>query len=553
MKKILSVLVCVCLLLSAMVITASAADTTATISFADKANRTSYSSSKQVWEQNGITVTNDKSSSTSPVGDYADPGRFYKSSKTTIEYPGMTKIEIDTADIEAKYRAWDTSFTDNNATASATASVTTITFATPVDSFVFASMAAQCRANSITVYATVADPDPDPDPDPEPDPEPTCEHTVTSCEPNGNETHKVVCDACTETITPAVDCTDADVNGKCDVCEGDVEIPVQYPAADSTLSIADAAALGDAMTHNTTTDGKYYVEGTIKSIASTMWGNMTIEDAEGNTLYIYGTYSEDGKTRYDALETKPVVGDTVKLYGVIGNYNGAQMKSAWIIEHTPATTPDDGEDDGDDTPVVEDPAADSVLTIEEALALGASKDHNTYTENKYYVTGEVVEYYTNYETYGNMYIEDAEGNRILIYGIYSEDGEIRYDALEDKPEIGDTITVYGIIGQYSGNAQMKNGWLKAAPVVDDGNDDVTPPAGDDDADNNDADNNDADNNDADNNDGTTGGTTGGTTTDKDNANTDNSTTSPDTGDAMGAVVALAMVAGAALVFVNKKR
>ena len=67
----------------------------ATLSFADKAQRTTYSTSQQVWEQNGIVFTNDKASSTSNVGDYANPVRLYKSSSLTItmkEGYEMTKI-----------------------------------------------------------------------------------------------------------------------------------------------------------------------------------------------------------------------------------------------------------------------------------------------------------------------------------------------------------------------------------------------------------------------------------------------------------------------------
>ena len=64
---------------------------TATLSFASKNQRTSYSSSQQVWEQNGIKLTNDKSSSTSNVGDYYNPARFYKSSKLTLDAPGNIK------------------------------------------------------------------------------------------------------------------------------------------------------------------------------------------------------------------------------------------------------------------------------------------------------------------------------------------------------------------------------------------------------------------------------------------------------------------------------
>jgi len=114
-----------------------------------------------------------------------------------------------------------------------------------------------------------------------------------------------------------------------------------------------------------------------------------------------------------------------------------------------------------DVPDVPDTPADSTLTISEAIALGTSHEHNTYTADKYYVTGEVVEYYNNYEKYGNMYIADDAGNRLLVYGLYSADGTVRYDAMDVKPVIGDTITVYGVIGQYNDKPQMKDGWLTA--------------------------------------------------------------------------------------------
>ncbi|MBQ7392057.1 MAG: hypothetical protein IJV73_05160, partial [Clostridia bacterium] len=51
-----------------------------------------------------------------------------------------------------------------------------------------------------------------------------------------------------------------------------------------------------------------------------------------------------------------------------------------------------------------EPAADSTLTIEEAVALGTSKDHNTFTEGKYYISGIITEIKST--TYGNMYIQD---------------------------------------------------------------------------------------------------------------------------------------------------
>ena len=78
-------------------------------------------------------------------------------------------------------------------------------------------------------------------------------------------------------------------------------------------------------------------------------------------------------------------------------------------------------------PEVNDPTADTELSIKDAIALGASKEHNVYTEGKYYVTGVITEVYN--DTYGNMYIVDAEGNTLMIYGTYSADGTLRYDAM----------------------------------------------------------------------------------------------------------------------------
>ena len=99
----------------------------------------------------------------------------------------------------------------------------------------------------------------------------------------------------------------------------------------------------------------------------------------------------------------------------------------------------------------------NTVTIPEATAIGVAKEHNTYTEEKYYVSGTVKS--ISNPTYGNLYIVDADGNELLIYGTYSEDGSTRYDALASKPVAGDTITVYGVLGQYNGTAQMKNGWI----------------------------------------------------------------------------------------------
>ena len=84
MRKLVAALLAVLMLCSIIPFSVAADGSSATIDFTNKANRTAYSSSQQVWEQNGIIVTNDKGASTSNVGDYANPGRFYKSSTVTI-------------------------------------------------------------------------------------------------------------------------------------------------------------------------------------------------------------------------------------------------------------------------------------------------------------------------------------------------------------------------------------------------------------------------------------------------------------------------------------
>ena len=61
--------------------------------------------------------------------------------------------------------------------------------------------------------------------------------------------------------------------------------------------------------------------------------------------------------------------------------------------------------------------------------------------------------------YGNANVIDANGDKYVIYGMYSADGKTRYDALSYKPVAGDEITVYGTVGSYNTTYQMKNGWL----------------------------------------------------------------------------------------------
>jgi len=121
-----------------------------TISFRDKANRTVFTTSQQVWEQNGITVTNNKASASSNVADYGDPVRFYQGSDVIIAYPGMVKLEIDCSGLDAKYvNSW---MNVSGGTATKNNGIVTVVFKSPVDSVTYSRLPAQSRAYSITVY-----------------------------------------------------------------------------------------------------------------------------------------------------------------------------------------------------------------------------------------------------------------------------------------------------------------------------------------------------------------------------------------------------------------
>ncbi len=85
-------LVMIVLMAPVQFITVNAEGQGVSISFADAANRTAFDATQQVWEQNGVTVTNDKAASNTAIADYAKPARFYANSKLTVEYPGMTEI-----------------------------------------------------------------------------------------------------------------------------------------------------------------------------------------------------------------------------------------------------------------------------------------------------------------------------------------------------------------------------------------------------------------------------------------------------------------------------
>ncbi len=201
-------------------------------------------------------------------------------------------------------------------------------------------------------------------------------------------------------------------------------------------------------------------------------GGITIQDAYGRYFYLSGDYNspnvsaevpadgghiwklsikDDAYIIENASNGKTFAYSTeYSSWGCYPELTDAYKSALTIVAATAPAEDPVGEPSND-------PAADSELSVEDAIALGASKSHNTYTEGKYYVTGVITEIYN--EQYGNMRITDDNGNILTIYGSYSADGSVGFSDMETKPAVGDTVKLYGIIGQYSDTPQMKNAWI----------------------------------------------------------------------------------------------
>ena len=123
-------------------------EVTATLTFDDKAKRTVFSSSQQVWVENEITLTNDKAASTSAIGDYAQPARFYSGSKITVAAPG----EIVAIVFDCNSTSYATTLKNSIGSAATVSSdkVTVTLDGSSVD-FVIAKLTGQIRLDAMTV------------------------------------------------------------------------------------------------------------------------------------------------------------------------------------------------------------------------------------------------------------------------------------------------------------------------------------------------------------------------------------------------------------------
>lgn len=165
------------------------------------------------------------------------------------------------------------------------------------------------------------------------------------------------------------------------------------------------------------------------------YGNFYIKDRTGEA-YIYGLLPEKGGASGQNVITEKglKIGDFVSLAAPKSSYNDApQGKNAWLLAAYPAKT------------------------LTEFLALEDDATKSVF----YTVSGTVTDIVMDKEDatkpnkYGNIYIKDADGVELYIYGTLDWEGaKANFASLELK--VGDVITGYAYKSSYNGAGQAVN-------------------------------------------------------------------------------------------------
>lgn len=122
-------------------------EVTATLTFDNTSKRTSFSGTEQIWEENGITFSNKKASSTNAVADYAKPARLYQGSSIEVSVEGAIQTIVFDCNSSSYATALKNSIGD-----AATASSDKVTVKLDGEnSFSVAKLTAQVRMDAITV------------------------------------------------------------------------------------------------------------------------------------------------------------------------------------------------------------------------------------------------------------------------------------------------------------------------------------------------------------------------------------------------------------------
>ena len=452
-KRFLCLCLAVCLMASCIVIPASAEETSATLTFDDKAKRTSYSTSKQVWEENGITFTNNKASSSTAVADYAKPVRLYASSQIVVEHSeNITKIVFD-----ANSTTYATTLKNSiGVTATVSSDKVTVVPAASATSLTF-TLNAQVRLDAVTVYyggegGTT-------EPEVPVIPEDTTKYTkIETVDALTSGTYYMSAYVESHSTTSLIGYhlfTGA-------VSSGDGET-IQYTYADGLLSGSDAvkvvleAVEGKANTYTIKVGSKYLSVTDVANnrklaLSSTAFefeavanskGGINLKATIGSAYCMVGTAGGTTASRF-IRSYKSSSANSSLGYGLVF-FKDSQGGS--IEPEVPVDPPFDPTDK----------TAQEILDA--AAKLGADESIQNIT-----LSGKIIEINTPYnEQYGNITVTiDVDGatQNLLCYRIKSDDASVAKGLV-----VGDTITVNGELINYNGETVEFNAGSKITNFV----------------------------------------------------------------------------------------
>ena len=96
------------------------------------------------------------------------------------------------------------------------------------------------------------------------------------------------------------------------------------------------------------------------------------------------------------------------------------------------------------------------ITIAEALAICGDEPGDAPTTERYYIKATITEMLN--ASFGEMTISDETGS-IYVYGTYSADGSLKFNQLEEQPQVGDEIIIHGTLQNYKGKKEVQNARL----------------------------------------------------------------------------------------------
>ena len=213
-----------------------------------------------------------------------------------------------------------------------------------------------------------------------------------------------------------------------------VNVTVSQEGSIREISCADFNAQPDG-------SALYKVTGIITKVANSKYGNIYIRDASGE-IYVYGTLNADGESqKFTEMGLK--VGDVVTLVGPKSSYK--------------------------DSPQMVNGVYQSHIAVK-ALSLEDFKDQDDDNNTFYLISGKICEpteeekannMKWDITTYGNFVLEDEEGTRLYIYGVYigwgttdkkqfGKIGEVHYGDEAKNVKEGDNITMIAYKTSYKG-------------------------------------------------------------------------------------------------------